>query len=203
MQEFITRNAWGDVWQRPGLDMKTRSLVTVALLAALGKQHELKGHVRGALNNGATAQEIQEVLLHASIYCGVPTAVDAFSHGRRGDRRAQEARLNGFTAPPAACAPGRRGGCVVLAHQAGAVDFHRAVADLQGLADFLGGQAFEQARGHFAFAPGQFGLDGALRAQVFKAPDARFVRGSRLSARPDTWHQNSSPLARFMMRLSA
>ena len=78
MQEYITRNAWGDVWQRPGLDMKTRSLVTVALLAALGKQHELKGHVRGALNNGATAQEIQEVLLHASIYCGLPAAVDAF-----------------------------------------------------------------------------------------------------------------------------
>ena len=78
MQEYITRNAWGDVWQRPGLDMKTRSLVTVALLAALGKQHELKGHVRGALNNGATVQEIQEVLLHTSIYCGVPTAVDAF-----------------------------------------------------------------------------------------------------------------------------
>lgn len=78
MQEFITRNAWGDVWQRPGLDMKMRSLITVALLTALGKQHELKGHVRGALNNGASAQEIQEVLLHASIYCGVPTAVDAF-----------------------------------------------------------------------------------------------------------------------------
>ena len=78
MQEYITRNAWGDVWQRPGLNMKTRSLVTVALLAALGKQHELKGHVRGALNNGATSQEIQEVLLHTSIYCGVPTAVDAF-----------------------------------------------------------------------------------------------------------------------------
>ena len=78
MQEFITRNAWGDVWQRPGLELKTRSLITVALLAALGKQHELKGHVRGALNNGATPQEIQEVLLHASIYCGVPTAVEAF-----------------------------------------------------------------------------------------------------------------------------
>ena len=78
IQEFITRNAWGDVWQRPGLDMKTRSLITVAFLTALGKQHELKGHVRGALNNGATAQEIQEVLLHASIYCGLPTAVEAF-----------------------------------------------------------------------------------------------------------------------------
>ena len=58
--------------------MKTRSLITVAFLTALGKQHELKGHVRGALNNGATAAEIQEVLLRASIYCGVPTAVEAF-----------------------------------------------------------------------------------------------------------------------------
>ena len=78
LQQYITRNAWGDVWQRPGLDLKTRSLVTVALLTAMGKQHELKGHVRGALNNGATPQEIQEVLLHASIYCGLPTAVEAF-----------------------------------------------------------------------------------------------------------------------------
>jgi 4-carboxymuconolactone decarboxylase len=78
LQEHITRNAWGDVWQRPGLDLKTRSLVTVAMLTALGKQNELKGHVRGALNNGATVEEIQEVLLHATIYCGVPTAVEAF-----------------------------------------------------------------------------------------------------------------------------
>ena len=78
MQHYITRNAWGDVWQRPGLDLKTRSLITVAMLTALGKQHELKGHVRGALNNGASPEEIQEVLLHASIYCGVPSAVEAF-----------------------------------------------------------------------------------------------------------------------------
>ena len=78
IQQYITRNAWGDVWQRPGLDLKTRSLITVAMLIALGKQHELKGHVRGALNNGATSQELQEVLLHASIYCGLPTAVEAF-----------------------------------------------------------------------------------------------------------------------------
>jgi 4-carboxymuconolactone decarboxylase len=78
IQQYITRNAWGDVWQRPGLDLKTRSLVTVAMLTALGKQHELKGHVRGALNNGATLEEIQEVLLHASIYCGLPAAVEAF-----------------------------------------------------------------------------------------------------------------------------
>lgn len=78
IQEYITRNAWGDVWQRPGLDLKTRSLITVAMLTAMGKQNELRGHVRGALNNGATAAEIQEVLLHASIYCGLPTAVEAF-----------------------------------------------------------------------------------------------------------------------------
>ena len=78
MQHYITKNAWGDVWQRPGLDLKTRSLITVAMLTALGKQHELKGHVRGALNNGATPSEISEVLLHASIYCGVPSAVEAY-----------------------------------------------------------------------------------------------------------------------------
>lgn len=78
LQQYITRNAWGDVWQRPGLDLKTRSLITVAMLTALGKQNELKGHVRGALNNGATPEQIQEVLLHASIYCGLPTAVEAF-----------------------------------------------------------------------------------------------------------------------------
>ena len=78
IQQYITRNAWGDVWQRPGLDLKTRSLITVAMLTALGRQHELKGRVRGALNNGATEAEIQEVLLHASIYCGVPAAVEAF-----------------------------------------------------------------------------------------------------------------------------
>ena len=78
IQHFVTRNAWGDVWQRPGLDLKTRSLITVAMLTALGKQHELKGHVRGALNNGVTPEQLQEVLLHASIYCGLPAAVEAF-----------------------------------------------------------------------------------------------------------------------------
>jgi 4-carboxymuconolactone decarboxylase len=78
MQHHITRAAWGDTWQRGVLDLKTRSLVTVAMLTALGKSHELKGHVRGALNNGATQEEIQEVLLHAAIYCGVPTAVEGF-----------------------------------------------------------------------------------------------------------------------------
>ena len=79
IQEHITAKAWGDVWQRPGLDLKTRSLITVAMLTALGKQNELKGHLRGALNNGATPAELQEVLLQAAVYCGVPTAVEAFS----------------------------------------------------------------------------------------------------------------------------
>ena len=78
MQEFITRNAWGNVWQRPGLDLKTRSLVTVAMLTALGKQQELKGHVRGALNNGATPEELRELFLHATVYCGFPLAIDGF-----------------------------------------------------------------------------------------------------------------------------
>ena len=78
IQDHISRAAWGDTWQRPGLDLKTRSLITVAMLTALGKQNEPKGHVRGALNSGATAAEIQEVLLHAAIYCGVPAPVDAF-----------------------------------------------------------------------------------------------------------------------------
>lgn len=78
MQEFITANAWGNVWQRPGLDLKTRSLITVAMLAAQDKQHELKAHVRGALTNGATPEELREVMLHATVYCGFPTAIEAF-----------------------------------------------------------------------------------------------------------------------------
>ena len=78
IQDHISRNAWGDVWQREGLDRKTRSLITVAMLTALGKQHELRGHVRGAMNNGVTTEELQEVLLHAAVYCGIPTAVEAF-----------------------------------------------------------------------------------------------------------------------------
>ncbi len=78
MQEFISRNAWGTVWQRDGLDLKTRSLLTVAMLAALGRQQELKGHVRGALNNGATPEELRELFLHATVYCGFPLAIDGF-----------------------------------------------------------------------------------------------------------------------------
>ena len=78
LQEYITRNAWGTVWCRDGLDRKTRSLVTLGMLTALGRVQELKGHTRGALNNGATMEEIREVLLHATVYCGMPLAIDAF-----------------------------------------------------------------------------------------------------------------------------
>ncbi len=78
IQEAITRRAWGETWQRDGLDLRTRSLVTVAMLIGQGSPHELKAHVRGALNNGATVKEIQEVLLHATVYRGFPAAVDAF-----------------------------------------------------------------------------------------------------------------------------
>ena len=74
----MTRQAWGNTWQRDGIDLKTRSIVTVSMLVALGKMHELKIHVRGALNNGVTPAELQEIFLHASVYCGFPAAVDAF-----------------------------------------------------------------------------------------------------------------------------
>ena len=78
LQEFVTKNAWGNTWQRKGIDLKTRSIVTVSMLVALGRMHELKIHVRGALNNGVTPEELQEIFLHASVYCGFPAAVDAF-----------------------------------------------------------------------------------------------------------------------------
>lgn len=78
LQEVVTKHAWGNSWQRPGIDLKTRSIVTVSMLVALGRMHELKIHVRGALNNGVTPQELQEIFLHASVYCGFPAAVDAF-----------------------------------------------------------------------------------------------------------------------------
>ncbi len=78
LQEFVTRNAWGTVWCRDGVDLKTRSLITLSMLTALGRAHEIRGHVRGAVNNGASMKEIQEVLLHASVYCGMPLAIDAF-----------------------------------------------------------------------------------------------------------------------------
>jgi 4-carboxymuconolactone decarboxylase len=78
-QEFISRYAWGAVWARPGLDRRTRSCVTLALLAALRCEDELAMHVRAALRNGVAAEEIAEVLLHTAVYAGVPAANSAFA----------------------------------------------------------------------------------------------------------------------------
>ncbi|MDF5753281.1 4-carboxymuconolactone decarboxylase [Spongiactinospora sp. TRM90649] len=78
-QDFITRYAWGEIWTRPGLDRRTRSCVTLAVLTALGHEHEVAMHVRAALRNGLTPDEIKEVLLHTGVYAGVPTANRAFA----------------------------------------------------------------------------------------------------------------------------
>ena len=78
-QDFITRYAWGGVWAREGLDRRTRSAITLAVLTALGREHEIAMHVRAALRNGLSAQEVGEVLLHTSVYAGVPAANRAFA----------------------------------------------------------------------------------------------------------------------------
>ena len=77
-QRITTEWAWDYVWNRPGLDRRTRSLLNLAMLTALGKPAELKLHVKGALTNGVTVEEIKEVLLHASVYCGIPAGLEAF-----------------------------------------------------------------------------------------------------------------------------
>ncbi|MGH9119760.1 MAG: 4-carboxymuconolactone decarboxylase [Acidimicrobiales bacterium] len=77
-QDLITRYAWGDVWGRPGLDRRTRSAITVAMLVALGRPEELAMHLRGAITNGLTREEIAEILLQTAVYCGVPAANHAF-----------------------------------------------------------------------------------------------------------------------------
>lgn len=77
-QELITRYAWGEIWTRPGLPRQTRSLITVAMLVALNREEELRLHLRAALRNGATQEEIRETLLQSAIYCGVPAANSAF-----------------------------------------------------------------------------------------------------------------------------
>lgn len=78
LQQLVTANAWGETWVRDGLSKQTRSLITIATLAALKASNELKGHVRGALRNGCSVEEIQEVLLHSTVYCGMPSGIEAF-----------------------------------------------------------------------------------------------------------------------------
>ena len=78
MQELVTEYCWNEIWNRPGLDRRTRSFLNLAMITALNRPHELKLHVRGAINNGLTKDEIREVFLQAAIYCGVPAAIDSF-----------------------------------------------------------------------------------------------------------------------------
>lgn len=82
LQELVTKYCWGEVWSRPGLTRKMRSLINLAMLTALNRPHEVKLHVLGALNNGCTDEEIMEVLLQTAIYCGVPAAMDSFKIAR-------------------------------------------------------------------------------------------------------------------------
>ena len=77
LQELITEYCWGRIWARPGLSRKTRSLINLAMLTALNRPHEVKLHLRGALNNGCSKAEIMEVFLQTAVYCGIPAAVDS------------------------------------------------------------------------------------------------------------------------------
>jgi 4-carboxymuconolactone decarboxylase len=88
LQEFVTRHAWGAVWTRDGLDRRTRSAVTLAVLTALGREGEIGMHVEGALRNGLTPEEIAEVLLHTAVYAGVPAARSAFALAEQAIERA-------------------------------------------------------------------------------------------------------------------
>jgi 4-carboxymuconolactone decarboxylase len=78
MQELVTEYCWDAIWNRPGLDRRTRSIINLAMLTALNRPHELKLHVRGAINNGLSKDDIREVLLQTAVYCGVPAAIDSF-----------------------------------------------------------------------------------------------------------------------------
>jgi 4-carboxymuconolactone decarboxylase len=82
MQNLVTEYCWGAIWNRPGLDRRTRSMLNLAMLSALNRHHEFKAHVKGALKNGVTKQEITEVLLQVAIYCGVPAGVEHFRLAR-------------------------------------------------------------------------------------------------------------------------
>jgi 4-carboxymuconolactone decarboxylase len=82
LQELVTEYCWGAVWGRPGLDLKTRSLLNLAMISALNKPHELRLHIAGALRNGVSREEIREVFMQVAIYCGVPAAVDSFRQAK-------------------------------------------------------------------------------------------------------------------------
>ena len=91
-QRYITENAWGTIWARPGLDKKTRHMLTIAMLAALGKHDELSMHIRATPNTGVTPEELREVLLHVSVYAGVPAANSAFAIAKRVYKELEEGK---------------------------------------------------------------------------------------------------------------
>ena len=78
MQELVTEYCWNEIWNRPGLDRRSRSMINLSMLTALNRPHELKLHLKGAINNGLTKDEIREILMQTAIYCGVPAAIDSF-----------------------------------------------------------------------------------------------------------------------------
>ncbi|KAA0011910.1 4-carboxymuconolactone decarboxylase [Billgrantia pellis] len=82
LQQLVTEYCWGEVWQRPGLSDRDRSVINLAMITALNRPHELRLHVRGAINNGLSVEEIREILLQTAVYCGVPAAIDAFRTAR-------------------------------------------------------------------------------------------------------------------------
>jgi len=83
MQELVTQYCWGDVWSRPGMDRRTRSLMNLAMIAALNRPDELATHVRGAINNGVTKDEIREAFLQVAVYCGMPAGLGSFKIARQ------------------------------------------------------------------------------------------------------------------------
>ena len=92
LQELVTEYCWGEIWTRPGLERKTRSLINLAMLTALNRPHEVRIHLRGALRNGCTKEEVMEVLLQTAIYCGVPAAIDSFRIAREVFQEAEKNR---------------------------------------------------------------------------------------------------------------
>ncbi len=83
LQELVTEVGWGVVWTRPGLPLKTRSMLTLAMLTALNRPHEIEIHMRGAINNGVTRDEVKEILFQSAVYCGWPAAIDSFRIAKR------------------------------------------------------------------------------------------------------------------------
>ena len=105
MQELVTEYGWGKIWSRPGLPRRDRSLITIAMLTALNRSHELGVHARGAIRNGCTPEEIQETLLQAAVYCGMPAAMEAFRVAEDAIQVAQRELLDEAAGMPAPVDP--------------------------------------------------------------------------------------------------